>query len=131
MCSEPLIGTHFAPNGSHIADTEIIGGELAPIVSQFGDDHQCTELIQMLSCLVTMPICTAAEGRLVPVCQQSCQTFDPIILNCSVMLVNFTSVNQLLTNFNCSNPQSYYIFPSQNIKRSDSECLSLSKLFVV
>ncbi|XP_065909293.1 uncharacterized protein [Dysidea avara] len=126
MCFPLLMGTHYAPNGSYVVtDRRLLGDELAVIIGQYGTDHQCVELIQTLTCLVTSPVCTAAEGKLTPICPQSCQTTDQIILECSMITVNFTSVNQLLTTINCFDPQSYYIFPSQNIEPIDGECISI------
>jgi len=129
MCDTLLSATYFVSNGSRSVNSpSSLRNQIGMIENQFGSDHQCVQLIQKLSCVAVTPVCTAAEGRLIPICLESCETIDPIISDCIMTLARFTTVEEFLVNFDCSVSENYYPFPSQSVGSNENNCLQLSEL---
>ena len=124
-CFPPLTGTHFAPRGSKLVDdSDALQIEISMIANQSESINQCVDMIEVLECLVALPVCDDTTGMIVPVCPTLCTTIDSMIAECRELFVNNTSnfplVNQLLT-INCSNPTTYYKFPSWIIGNGSSD----------
>ena len=71
-------------------------------------------------------------GMILPICPDVCPLVDDIVSQCSLEFFRnneeFPNVNQLLDDFVCLEPQSYYNFPIQYISTDD--CSAFSKWII-
>ena len=98
------------------------------IANQSEPINQCVDVIETLECLVTLPVCNDTTGMIIPICPSLCTMINSTIVECRELLVNnnldFPLVNQLLS-INCSNPTTYYKFPSHIIENGTNDhCIS-------
>lgn len=130
FCSTVLPSTYYAPG------TLVIGtnpDDLKEEIRKIRDSSEftmCTELINMLYCIIKYPACNANKPKLIPICYSQCPLIDIQIAQCLLDLrsSDFPLVKELLMVFECDDPQTYINFPSQHVETNQTECLMLSKL---
>ena len=130
-CADAVRSTHYPPGASFIDDNPIeIINEITRI-SQIPGMAMCAELINMLDCILTYPVCDADMERLRPICESQCEMMTNQLTQCLMSLPEgeFPLVTDIFSEVTCDDPESYYNFPSQYILDStdNDECLRIGK----
>lgn len=131
LCAAVLTNTHYAPGVPLITENlNDLNNELRRI-SQFPELAVCIELINELNCIVRYPTCNNNMEKLIPICQSQCPMINHQITQCSIDLISHGDspvLAELLSRFQCENPENYYSFPIQYIETNSDDCLMISKL---
>ena len=125
-CDALFSNTHFATTGTELINER---GEVNVEFDQLGEDvnDDCIQTLELLDCFLSLPACNPVTGMVMPLCPESCPEVEQIIAeNCGdAFFINntmdFPFLNQLI-NFNCSNPESYFNFPSLYFSNSADDC---------
>ena len=128
------MGAHYAPNTFELVGT--VFTEIQNIIQLLPQSSVCRGFIGTVICVFRFPACNPNTGKILPICPFVCPTVECIVNECSLEFFagdpNFPEVNRLLSEFNCSFPQTYYNFPSQYISSgsdfTNDECTLISKL---
>ena len=132
-CHPPLSNTHFATTGSELINERVeVFDELDQLEGELGTDHDCIELLRQLDCVLSQPACNPDTGRVTPICPELCPEIDQSIADsCANQsfvnnTIQFQHLNSLIQ-FNCSDPESYFNFPSAYFSNSSDDCLFFGK----
>ena len=130
-CAAAVRSTGYAPGTQVSDDPDDIIDEIMRI-NQIPGLAMCAELINMLNCIITYPVCDATMTMLRPVCESQCETISEQLAQCLGRLPSeeFPLVtDNIFSEVACDDPKSYYNFPSQYILDStnNAECLMIGK----
>ena len=131
-CHPPLSNTHFAITGSELIN------ERSEVFDEFNQleeleaDDDCIEILTILDCVLSQPACNPDTGRVTPICPELCPEIDQSIADsCANQpfvndTIQFPHINSLIQ-FNCSDPESYFNFPSSYFSNPSNDCLFYGK----
>ena len=134
-CAAAVRSTHYAPGAPFIDDNPNDAIDEIMRITQIPGMAMCAELINILNCIITYPVCEVAEAnvaRLRPICESQCEEITNQLTQCLMSLPEgeFPLVtDNIFSEVTCDDPESYYNFPGQYILDStnNAECLRIGK----
>ena len=134
-CADVVGSTHYTPGAPFIDDNPIEVMNEIMRISQMPGMETCAELINMLNCILTYPVCDATVTRLRPICESQCEMITDLLTQCLMSLPEgeFPLVtDNIFSEVTCNDPESYYNFPSQYILDStdNDQCLMIGKFLL-
>ena len=131
-CADVVGSTHYTPGAPFIDDNPIEVMNEITRISQIPGMETCAELISMLNCIFTYPVCDADMARLRPICESQCEEITNQLTQCLMSLPEgeFPLVtDNIFSEVTCDDPESYYNFPARYILDStnNAECLRIGK----
>jgi len=121
-CSSIISYNYYAPNEiriSAVSEEEINRG----LMSFTG---RCEMLLRIVLCFYLFPPCDAIDSELIPFCITRCPELNNALVICFQRLnflgaaQNFRTLAEAFSDFNCSDPESYYGARELNI--SNTKC---------
>ena len=131
-CADAVRSTNYTPGAPFIDDNPIeVMNEIMKI-SQIPGMAMCAELINMLNCILTYPVCDATVTRLRPICESQCEMITNQLTQCLMSLPEgeFPLVtDNIFSEVICDDPESYYNYPARYIldPTNNAECLRIGK----
>ena len=132
QCADVVGSTHYTPGAPFIDDNPNDTIDEIMRISQMPGMAMCAELINMLNCILTYPVCDATVTRLRPICESQCEMITNQTTQCLMSLPEgeFPLVtDKIFSEVTCDDPESYYNFPARYILDSTNnvECLRIGK----
>ena len=101
-------------------------------INQLPNFATCAELINILICIISYPICDDNNETLLPICLSQCQMITNQLTHCLAELSLIGSFPILFELFFeeilCEDPGTYYNYPLQYISDNTADCLMIGKL---